>query len=102
MPIYDEVEDGAVIFLSLICASIRNTLYPSSRLYALDLLLAIGEHLTDEIRLDRLAPYMIALLGDEFGLVRAGTMKALTQLVSMCNMTKHDGSTHRYTKDHFQ
>ncbi len=77
-------DDGALIFLSLICATIRNTAYPSSKLHALDMLLAIGQHLEDEFKLDRLVPYLIALLGDDVGLVRANTVKTLTHLV--CNL----------------
>ncbi|PKY37517.1 ARM repeat-containing protein [Rhizophagus irregularis] len=76
-------DDGALIFLSLICATIRNAAYPSSKLHALDMLLAIGQHLEDEFKLDRLVPYLIALLGDEVGLVRANTVKTLTHLLSM-------------------
>ncbi|CAG8529080.1 6880_t:CDS:10, partial [Scutellospora calospora] len=76
-------DDGALIFLSLICATIRNTAYPSSKLHALDMLLAIGQHLEDEFKLDRLVPYLIALLGDEVGLVRANTVKTLAHLLSM-------------------
>jgi hypothetical protein len=45
------------------------------------MLLAIGQHLEDEFKLDRLVPYLIALLGDEVGLVRASTVKTLTHLV---------------------
>jgi phosphoinositide-3-kinase, regulatory subunit 4 len=45
------------------------------------MLLAIGQHLEDEFKLDRLVPYLIALLGDEVGLVRANTVKSLTHLV---------------------
>lgn len=74
-------DDGALIFLSLICATIRNAAYPSSKLHALDMLLAIGQHLEDEFKLDRLVPYLIALLGDEVGLVRANAVKTLTHLV---------------------
>ncbi|KAG9284442.1 hypothetical protein G9A89_023699 [Geosiphon pyriformis] len=76
-------DGGALIFLSLICATIRNTAYPISKLHALDMLLAIGQHLEDEFKLDRLVPYLIALLGDEHGLVRANTVKTLTLLLSM-------------------
>ncbi|CAG8494901.1 36188_t:CDS:10, partial [Racocetra persica] len=77
-----DADDGALIFLSLICATIRNAAYPSSKLHALDMLLAIGQHLEDEFKLDRLVPYLIALLGDEIGLVRANAVKTLAHLIS--------------------
>ncbi|KAF0433331.1 ARM repeat-containing protein [Gigaspora margarita] len=86
-------DDGALIFLSLICATIRNTAYPSSKLHALDMLLAIGQHLEDEFKLDRLVPYLIALLGDEVGLVRANTVKTLAHLLSMVDTITPSNAT---------
>ncbi|CAG8467942.1 599_t:CDS:10 [Ambispora gerdemannii] len=79
----DEFDGGALIFLSLICATVRNTAYPTSKLHALEMLLAIGQHLEDEFKLDRLVPYLIALLSDKVALVRANTVKTLTHLLSM-------------------
>ncbi|CAG8444654.1 3441_t:CDS:10 [Ambispora leptoticha] len=79
----DVPNGGALIFLSLICATIRNTAYPTSKLHALEMLLAIGQHLEDEFKLDRLVPYLIALLSDKVALVRANTVKTLTHLLSM-------------------
>lgn len=59
----------------------RNTLYPSSKLKALDILLALAERLPDDVKLDRLVPYLIVLLTDEASLVRANAIKTLTQVV---------------------
>lgn len=71
-----------MILLSFVCSLIRNTLYPSSKLKALDILLALGERLPDDVKLDRLVPYLIVLLTDESALVRANAIKTLTQVVS--------------------
>lgn len=49
---------------------------------ALDVLLALCEHLPDDVKLDRLVPYIMALLTDEAALVRANAIKTLTQVVS--------------------
>ncbi|KAH8550281.1 hypothetical protein BGW37DRAFT_79383 [Umbelopsis sp. PMI_123] len=76
-------DDGALIFLTTICSLIRNTVYPRSKLMALDILLALSEHLTDDVKLDRLVPYVIALLTDETALVRANALKTLTQVLCM-------------------
>lgn len=76
------VEEGSLILLSFICSFVRNTLYPSSKLKALDILLALGERLSDDVKLDRLVPYIIVLLTDEAALVRANAIKTLTQVVS--------------------
>ncbi|QRV84883.1 phosphoinositide 3-kinase regulatory subunit 4 [Ceratobasidium sp. AG-Ba] len=77
-------EDGpALIVLSLVCANIRNCTIPSSKLRALDLLLALAVHLTDEAKLDRLVPYVIDLLHDEAAVVRAAGVRTLTQVLML-------------------
>lgn len=67
--------------LSFICSLVRNTLYPSSKLKALDIFLALAGRLPDDVKLDRLVPYLIVLLTDESALVRANAIKTLTQVV---------------------
>ncbi|CUA77390.1 phosphoinositide-3-kinase, regulatory subunit 4, p150 [Rhizoctonia solani] len=75
-------EDGpALIVLSLVCSNIRNCVIPSSKLRALDLLLALAVHLTDEAKLDRLIPYVIDLLHDEAAVVRSAGIRTLTQVL---------------------
>lgn len=69
------------MLLSLLCANIRNCLRPGSILRALDVLLALSCYLTDETKLDRLVPYLIAVLQDDNPAVRAGALKTLTQTV---------------------
>jgi phosphoinositide-3-kinase regulatory subunit 4 len=75
-------DDESLIFLTTICSLIRNAIYPSSKLMALDILLALSEHLADDVKLDRLVPYVISLLSDDTALVRASALKTLTQVVS--------------------
>ncbi|KAI6038614.1 hypothetical protein EDC04DRAFT_2896147 [Pisolithus marmoratus] len=75
-------EDGpALILLSLLLANIRNCSLPSSRLRALDILLALSSHLTDESKLDRAVPYVVELLRDEAVIVRAAAMRTLMQIL---------------------
>ncbi|KAG0266360.1 Serine/threonine-protein kinase [Mortierella polycephala] len=78
IPGYDE---GALIFLSLLCSSMRNTAFPSSKMHALDMLLSIGRYVADDIKLDRLVPYVVSCLSDEVGLVRAHALKILAKLL---------------------
>ena len=78
-------EDGpALILLSLVLANIRNCALPSSRIRALDLLLALCAQLTDESKLDRAIPYVVELLRDEVALVRAAAVRTLMQIVGGC------------------
>jgi phosphoinositide-3-kinase regulatory subunit 4 len=51
-------------------------------LKALDILLALAERLPDDVKLDRLVPYLIELLKDNATLVRANAIKTLTKVVS--------------------
>ncbi|KAG9127307.1 Serine/threonine-protein kinase [Ceratobasidium sp. 392] len=77
-------EDGpALIVLSLVCSNVRNCTIPSSKLRTLDLLLALAVHLTDEAKLDRLVPYVIDLLHDEAAIVRAASIRTLTQVLML-------------------
>ncbi|KAG8768849.1 Serine/threonine-protein kinase [Ceratobasidium sp. 428] len=77
-------EDGpALIVLSLVCANIRNCTIPSSKLRTLDLLLALAVYLTDEAKLDRLVPYVVDLLHDEAAVVRAASVRTLTQVLML-------------------
>lgn len=76
------IEEGSLILLSFICSLVRNTLYPSSKLKALDIFLTLAGRLPDDVKLDRLVPYLIVLLTDESALVRANAIKTLTQVVN--------------------
>lgn len=74
--------DGpALIILALVTANIRNCRLPSSKVRALDVLLALSCRLTDEAKLDRMVPYIIELLHDESALVRSAALRTLMQTV---------------------
>ncbi|KAG0348375.1 Serine/threonine-protein kinase [Podila humilis] len=73
--------EGALIFLSLLCSSLRNTAFPSSKIHALDMLLSIGRYVADDIKLDRLVPYVVCCLNDEVALVRAHAVRILAKML---------------------
>ncbi|CAO3616553.1 unnamed protein product [Cunninghamella echinulata] len=73
--------EGSLIILSYVCSLIRNTSYASSKLKALDILLALAEHVPDDVKLDRLIPFIIVLLTDESALVRSNALKVLTEVL---------------------
>ncbi|KAJ1558920.1 Serine/threonine-protein kinase [Nowakowskiella sp. JEL0078] len=79
--IIPEARDVCLIFVTIVCACIRNTMNPSSRLFAIDLLLAFSIQIPDAYYLDRCVPYLVTLLADENASVRAHSLKALTQLL---------------------
>lgn len=74
-------DQSALILLSLVCSNIRNCIRPTSILRGLDILLALNRYLSDETKLDRLVPYLVALLSDDVARIRSAALKALTQTV---------------------
>ena len=58
-------DDGTLIFLALVVSSIRNTARATAKIRACDVLLAFSERITDEAKLDRVLPYLVALLNDK-------------------------------------
>jgi phosphoinositide-3-kinase, regulatory subunit 4 len=76
-------EDGTLIFLTLVVASLRHTARAASKLRACDVLLAFAERLTDDAKLDRVLPYLVSLLGDPADVVVMTAIRNITQIVSM-------------------
>lgn len=74
-------DDGTLIFLTLVVSSIRNTTRATARVRACDILLALSERITDEAKLDRCLPYIVALLNDEADIVKVSAIRTITQLV---------------------
>ncbi|KAL8861666.1 MAG: hypothetical protein Q9178_001867 [Gyalolechia marmorata] len=80
------VDDGSLIFLTLVVSSLRNTARGTARLRACDLMLAFAERITDEAKLDRVLPYVIALLNDKSELVKAAAVRTITQLLALISV----------------
>lgn len=75
------VDDGSLIFLTLVVSSLRNTARSTARVRACDLLLAFAERITDEAKLDRILPYVVAMLNDRADIVKIAAIRTMTQLV---------------------
>lgn len=78
-----QVDDGALIFLTLVVSNIRNTAKSSARVKACDILLAFAERLPDEAKLDRILPYVMILLNDRSDIVKVAAIRTLAQLLAM-------------------
>lgn len=76
-------DNGALLFSTIVTASIRSTARARSKLRACELLLAFGEQLTDEARLDRLLPFAMTLLDDDSVAVQMTALRTITQLLSL-------------------
>lgn len=75
-------EDGALVFLSILLTGVRNTIRPTTRVRACDTILALSERISDEAKLDRVVPFLIALMTDSCADVRCGAIRALVQVLS--------------------
>ena len=76
------LNDGALIFLTLVVSSVRNTARATARLRACDLMLAFAERIADEAKLDRVLPYAVSLLNDRADIVKVAAIRTVTQIVS--------------------
>ncbi|KAF2459028.1 phosphoinositide 3-kinase regulatory subunit 4 [Lineolata rhizophorae] len=79
-------DDGTLIFLTLVVASMRSTARAQARIRACELLLAFSERLTDEAKLDRVLPYVMSLLNDKADLVKISAIRTLTQLLALVSV----------------
>lgn len=76
-------DDGTLIFLTLVVSSLRSTARAMARVRACDILLAFGERVTDEAKVDRVLPYLVNLLNDEADIVKVAAIRTLTQLMAL-------------------
>ena len=74
------IYDGTFLFLTIVSSGVRNTTKAESRLKACDLLVAFAQRLPDEAKLDRILPYIVALLNDPADAVQASAIRALTSV----------------------
>ncbi|KAI8913494.1 hypothetical protein EDD86DRAFT_245126 [Gorgonomyces haynaldii] len=74
-------EEGPLVLINLVSSLVRNCLYPTSKLRALDIYLALGSQISDDHKLDRIVPYLVSLVSDPFMTVRINALASLTQLL---------------------
>lgn len=79
-------DDGALILLTIVLSSVRNTVRAATRVRACDVVLALSARVDDEVKLDRVAPFLVALLADEAPEVRAASLRALAQMLSLVRL----------------
>jgi phosphoinositide-3-kinase regulatory subunit 4 len=81
-------DNGSLLFLTLVEASLRSTARSTPRIKAIELLLVFAERVPDEVKLDRILPYLMDMLGeDQTEPVRIYALRATTQLVSQSRPT---------------
>lgn len=75
--------NGIVIILSLVCSSIRHCEVPETKLTAVYLIKSLGKLTSDEVRLQRLVPFLLELFEDPSATVRALALRTMTLLLSL-------------------
>lgn len=84
--------DGSLLFLSIVTSALRSTARSAARVRACELLLAFGQRITHEAKLDRVLPYVMTLVHDPSDICKIAALRTLTQLVSRM-LDKHDKGT---------
>lgn len=74
---------GLTMLLSVVLACVQNVRYPLTKLTCLELMELFGEYVDDEVVLGRVIPYIVFLLNDSLGSVRAAAVKTLAHLLSL-------------------
>ncbi|KAK9266612.1 hypothetical protein L1049_003563 [Liquidambar formosana] len=75
--------EGMVLIASLLCSCIRNVKLPHLRRGAILLLKACSLYIDDEDRLQRVLPYVIAMLSDPAAIVRCAALEALCDILPL-------------------
>lgn len=76
-------DDGALMMVAVVCSAIRNTSRANARVKGCELLLAFGERIHDEAKLDRCLSHLIYLLDDPSDLVQVAALRNLTHLLDL-------------------
>ncbi|EEF48162.1 ATP binding protein, putative [Ricinus communis] len=73
--------EGMVLIASLLCSCIRNVKLPHLRRGAILLLKSSSLYIDDEDRLQRVLPYVIAMLSDPAAIVRSAALESLCDIL---------------------
>lgn len=75
--------EGMVLITSLLCSCIRNVKFPQLRRTCILLLKASSVYVDDEDRLQRVLPYVIAMLSDSSAIVRCAALETLCDILPL-------------------
>ncbi|KAI3754228.1 hypothetical protein L1987_54007 [Smallanthus sonchifolius] len=75
--------EGMVLIASLLCSCIRNVKTPQLRRSAVLLLKSCSLYIDDEDRLQRVLPYVVAMLSDSSAIVRSAALETLCDILPL-------------------
>nr|AWV66625.1 phosphoinositide 3-kinase regulatory subunit 4 [Brachionus rotundiformis] len=81
----ENTNDAFLILLSVLLSSIRKIKFAENKLIAVDLLQTFGNFLQDSVKLERIIPYYLHLLGDKSPIVKFHVIFALNDCLSSIN-----------------
>nr|CCA18528.1 phosphoinositide 3kinase regulatory subunit putativ [Albugo laibachii Nc14] len=76
-------KNGAMIILSLVCSSLRHVQVPESKRTAIYLIHSLGRFTSDDVRLQRLVPFLLEVLKDSVASIRALAIRTVTFILDM-------------------
>ncbi|ESN93225.1 hypothetical protein HELRODRAFT_187533 [Helobdella robusta] len=82
--------ENLLIILSVVTSSIQKLVLSNSKLIALNLLKLFSNHLPSEIILDRILPYVLFFVHDNFFLVKCETIRTLVHCLSKVRFVPPD------------
>jgi hypothetical protein len=74
---------GASVVLTVLCSCFRNASRVSLKLKALDMFAVLGAYVNDELRLDRILPFLVYGTTDEIATVRAMSLRVAAYVVRL-------------------
>jgi len=75
--------DGIILVISLLGSTIRHVRFPSTKIATLRLMQRLGRYASDEIRLQRIVPFVVDLLTDPNSLVHSTALRVLSSVLFM-------------------
>eukprot|EP00898_Chlorokybus_atmophyticus_P003180 jgi/Chlat1/3863/Chrsp26S04158 len=75
--------DGMVLIAGLLCTCVRSVTLPQSRAATIHLLREVAQYCDDDARLQRIVPYIVALLPDPAATVKTAAVDALASVLDM-------------------
>eukprot|EP01156_Anaeramoeba_ignava_P011516 Anaeramoba_ignava/a483709_22.p1 GENE.a483709_22~~a483709_22.p1 ORF type:complete len:1912 (+),score=612.18 a483709_22:65-5800(+) len=83
--------EGFLLILNIISTSIRNCYRPQTKIMGLDLLKKISRNVNDQIKTDRIIPYLLSMLNDINARVRATAIQTIIEILeSMSEILSSD------------
>ncbi|CCI47798.1 unnamed protein product [Albugo candida] len=80
---WGQEKNGVMIILSLVCSSLRHVQVPESKRTAIYLIHSLGRFTSDDVRLQRLVPFLLEVLKDSVASVRALAIRTVTFILDL-------------------